>query len=178
MKFRIEDIPPEGREEQYIWEENELADRLGLEKKRIFRFVSPITIRLRLSRSGSSILMKSRISAKTEWLCARCLETFAMDLTSEFTTSLKPKPPDFHIPEDIELTREDLETEFYEGDEIEVSYLVKDQILLTLPQKAVCREECRGLCPRCGKNLNREVCHCKEDTVDPRLAPLKSFRVH
>jgi uncharacterized protein len=178
LKFRIEDIPPEGRQEQYTWEEKELADRLAVEKTRSFRFLSPITIDLHLSCGGSAIVMKSRISAKAEWLCARCLDPFVSNLSSEFTTTLKPKPSNFEMPEEVELRREDLETEFYDGEEVEVTHLVQDQILLTLPQKAVCREECRGLCPRCGKNLNREVCHCKEEAVDPRLAPLKSFRVH
>ncbi len=178
MKFRIEDIPPEGRQGQYTWEETELTDRLAVEKTRMFHFISPIVIDLRLSRAGSTVVMKSRVSAKAEWLCARCLDPFVMNLSSEFTTTLKPKPANFELPEEVELTREDLETEFYEGEEVDVTHLVKDQILLTLPQKAVCREECRGLCPRCGKNLNREVCTCKEEAVDPRLAPLKSFRVH
>ncbi len=178
MKFRIEDIPPEGREEQYTWEEKELADRLTVDKARIYQFVGPIGIRLRLSRSGGSVSMKSRIAAKVKWLCARCLDPFEMDLVSEFKTTLKPRPANFDLPEEVELTREDLETEFYDGEEIEVSYLVQDQILLTLPQKAVCREDCRGLCPRCGKNLNREVCSCKEEAVDSRFAALKSFRVH
>ena len=178
MRFRIEDIPPEGREEIYALEESELAERLGREQSRSFRFVSPISVRLKLSRSGSTIVMKSRIAARVEWTCARCLDPFSIDLGSEFTTTLKPKPPNFVLPEEVELSREDLETDYYEGEEIEVTPFVKDQILLTLPQKAVCREECRGLCPRCGKNLNREVCLCKDDSVDPRLAPLKSFRVH
>ncbi len=178
MKFRIEDIPPEGREDQYTWEEKELADRLSVETARLFEFIGPIGIRLRLSRSGSSVLMKSRISARVKWLCARCLDPFEMDLASEFKTTLKPKPANLELSEEVELTREDLETEFYDGEEVEVSHLVKDQILLTLPQKAVCRDDCRGLCARCGKNLNREVCSCREEAVDPRFAALKSFRIH
>ncbi len=178
MKFRIEDIPPEGRAEEHSVDESQLAERLAAETVRSFRFSSPIGVSLKLSRSGGVVLVKSRIAARVEWVCARCLDSFFMDLTSEFTTTWKPRPPNFSLPDEVELSREDLETEFYQGDEIDVTPLVQDQILLTLPQKAICREECRGLCPRCGKNLNREVCQCREEEMDPRLAPLKNFRGH
>ena len=178
MKFRIEDIPPEGRAEEHFLEESQLAERLAAETVRSFRFSSPIGVHLKVTRSGRVFLVKSRIAARMEWICARCLDSFFMDLASEFTTTWKPRPENFSLPEEVELNREDLATEFYEGEEIDVTSFVQDQILLTLPQKAICREECRGLCPRCGKNLNREVCQCREEEIDPRLAPLKSFRVH
>jgi uncharacterized protein len=110
-------------------------------------------------------------------ICARCLEPFARTLTSQFQLSLKPKP-DFAPPEEVELTREDLETDFYEGEEIDLSPLVQDQALLTIPPKLVCREDCLGLCPGCGKNINRDACQCPERKVDPRLEALRNFRVH
>jgi uncharacterized protein len=178
LKFRIEDIPAEGREESFSEDERILNERLGGETIHtgIF-FHAPIQARVHLSRSGRVILVKSRIEAKVHCICARCLEPFPLTLTSEFQTSLKPKlhlPP----PEEVELSREDLETEFYEGDEIDVSPLVQDQVLLTLPPKVVCQENCRGLCQRCGKNLNRQTCQCPEQGGDPRFDVLKSYRVH
>ncbi|MDI6755060.1 MAG: DUF177 domain-containing protein [Thermodesulfobacteriota bacterium] len=176
MKFRVEDISGEGREENFIQDENWMEERLAGETKRPFHFTGPIKIHLKLSRSGRVILLRSRIEVRVEWICARCLEPFLRTLTSEFTTSLKPKP-DFPLPEEVELSREDLETDFYQGGEINVAPLVQDQILLTLPPKAICGEECRGLCPKCGNNLNQEGCQCSGELVDPRLEPLKSFRV-
>jgi len=98
-------------------------------------------------------------------------------LTSEFTIRLKPKP-DSPLMQEVELNREDLETEFYEGEEVDVAPLVQDQILLTLPAKAICDEECRGLCPKCGHNQNRGTCQCLVEVIDPRFEPLRNFRVH
>jgi uncharacterized protein len=93
--------------------------------------------------------------------------------------SLRPRPdPRLAPPEEIELSREDLETDFYDGEEVDLSPLIQDQVLLTLPPKVICREDCRGLCQRCGRNLNREACQCVGAEVDPQLAPLKHFRVH
>jgi len=175
MQFRLEDIPKEGREATFYQGENWLDERLRREE-RTFRFISPITVHLILSKLGNNILVKSRMETKVEWPCARCLEIFSLNLTSEYTTILKPKPG-FSLPGEVELTREDVETEFYEGEEIDLTSLVQDQVLLALPQKALCREECQGLCPRCGKNLNREVCECAVGFVDPRFEVLRKVEL-
>ncbi len=176
MKFRLEDIPPEGVEATFSQDEGWLDERLKAEEKRTFRFISPIAVHLNLSKSGRVVQVKSRIETNMQWLCSRCLETFSMVLTSQYSTTLKPRP-DFPPAEEVELTREDLETDFYSGEEIDLTPLVQDQVLLALPQKAVCREECRGLCPRCGKNLNREVCGCPSEFTDPRFEVLKNIKV-
>jgi len=123
------------------------------------------------------VLVQSHIEAQVTCVCARCLEPFPLHLSSGYQTSLKPKP-EIPFPEEIELSREDLETDYYEGEEIDLTPLVQDQVLLTLPPKTLCREECRGLCPQCGKNLNRESCSCAQRAVDPRFMVLRNFRVH
>jgi uncharacterized protein len=176
MKFRLEDIPKEGIEATFSQHEGWLDERLRVEEKRTFRFISPIAVHLNLSKLGGVVQVKSRIETKVQCLCARCLETFSMVLTSQYGTTFKPRP-DFPPDEEVELTREDLETDFYNGEEIDLTSLVQDQVLLALPQKAVCREECRGLCPRCGKNLNREVCSCPSGFMDPRFEALKNIKV-
>jgi uncharacterized protein len=177
MKFRLEDIPEEGLEASFSEGEDWIDERLQAEGKRLFRIIGPIRVHLRLARSGRMIQVKSRLEAAAELPCARCLEPFSLALHSEFGTVLKPRP-DFPFAEERELKREDLESDFYEGEEINLTSFVQDQVLLTLPQKALCREECRGLCPQCGKNLNREVCQCPTGLMDPRFQALKNLKVH
>lgn len=176
MKFRLEDIPAEGLEANFSEAEDWLEERLRADEKRLFRIIGPIRVHLRLSKSGRMIHVKSRVETGVELLCARCLEPFFRGLNSEFSTVLKPRP-NFPLAEERELNREDLESDFYEGEEVNLTSFVQDQVLLTLPQKAVCREECRGLCPRCGKNLNREVCQCPTALIDPRFQALKNLKV-
>jgi uncharacterized protein len=176
MKFRLEDIPAEGLEANFSEAEDWLDERLRADEKRLFRIIGPIRVHLRLSKSGRMIHVKSRVETGVELLCARCLEPFFRGLNSEFSTVLKPRP-NFPLAEEYELNREDLESDFYEGEEVNLTSFVQDQVLLTLPQKAVCREECRGLCPRCGKNLNREVCQCPTALMDPRFQALKNLKV-
>jgi uncharacterized protein len=180
LLIRVEDIPEQGKQESFLEDEGPLNERLGEETANSgLHFSGPVQVRVNLSRSGRVVLVKSRVEARVKCICARCLDPFALTLTSEIQASLKPKPdPRLAAPEEVELSREDLETDFYEGEEVNLSPLVQDQVLLTLPPKVICREDCRGLCQRCGKNLNRETCQCSGAEVDPRLASLKNFRVH
>jgi uncharacterized protein len=178
--FRVEDIPPQGKQESFQEEQGPLNERLGGETSNSGLFFSdPVRVRVNLSRSGKIILVKSAIEARVKCTCARCLDPFTLTLSSEIRFSLKPRPdPNLASAEEVELTRDDVETDFYEGEDVDVSPLIQDQALLTLPSKVICREDCRGLCPHCGKNLNRETCQCRSSEIDPRLASLKNFRVH
>lgn len=180
MVIRVEDIPVQGKHQSFLEDEGPLNERLGGEATDSgLQFAGPVQVWMTLSRSGRVILVKSRIEARVKCVCARCLDPFTLTLHSEIQTSLKPKPdPRLASSEEIELSREDLQTDFYEEEVVDLSPLVQDQVLLTLPPKVVCQEECRGLCPRCGKNLNRGTCQCQGAEVDPRLASLKDFRVH
>lgn len=177
MKFRLEDISQEGQEAVFNENEEWLEDRLAHETFRFFYFVAPIKLHLHLRRSGRIVILMSKLEFTVKWVCARCLDSFVRNMKAEFTTTLRPKP-DRPLAPEMELTREDLETEFYEGEEIDLTNLLQDQVLLTLPPKVLCKEDCRGLCPKCGKNLNREVCQCADKDLDPRWAALKSFRAH
>jgi uncharacterized protein len=177
---RVEDIPPQGKQESFQEEEGPLNERLGGETANSgLHFADPVQARVNLSRSGEVILVKSAIEARVKCTCARCLDPFSLTLSSEIRFSLRPKPdPNLASPEEAELTRDDAETNYYEGEAVDLTPLIQDQALLTLPPKVICREDCRGLCPRCGKNLNRENCQCLGSETDPRLEPLKNFRVH
>ncbi len=178
MKFKLEDIPPEGREESFSEDEKTLNERLGGETTRSYiRFAAPLEVRVRIFRSGTMVTVQSRVEAQAKATCARCLESFSLTLRSEYPITLRPKPMS-PPPDEVELTRQDLETDFYDGEEVDVSPLVQDQVLLAIPPKLICREDCRGLCPCCGKNLNRETCDCPTKAVDPRLEVLKNFRIH
>jgi len=178
--IRVEDIPPQGKQESFQEEAGPLNERLGGDPSNSgLYFSDPVQVRVNLSRSGKVILVKSGIEARVKCNCARCLDPFTLTLSSEIWFSLNPKPdPNLAYPEEVELTREDVQTDYYEGEEVDLSPLIQDQALLTLPFKVICREDCRGLCPRCGKNLNLESCQCLGSEIDPRLAPLKNFRVH
>jgi uncharacterized protein len=75
-----------------------------------------------------------------------------------------------------EVAADELDMDFYTGDELDIQTLINEQIVLALPMKPLCREECRGLCPECGTNFNIASCECRPAWVDPRLAVLDQLR--
>jgi uncharacterized protein len=79
--------------------------------------------------------------------------------------------------EEVELSDRDVVVGYYEGDRLDLGEVVREQVLLGLPLKPLCREDCHGLCPRCGKNRNAGACGCKpeEEAGDPRLEPLRKL---
>jgi uncharacterized protein len=83
---------------------------------------------------------------------------------------------DHRLAGEIELQERDTEIAFFSGDFIEVADIVREQILLSLPMKPICQEQCQGLCPHCGKNRNLDACNCESVLVDPRLVKLLKIK--
>jgi uncharacterized protein len=79
--------------------------------------------------------------------------------------------------DDDNLRAEDLEFSLYEGTEVDLSPLIREQVLLALPTRPLCEDDCRGLCPHCGVNLNRTTCECRVENLDPRLEAIRSLKL-
>jgi uncharacterized protein len=84
-------------------------------------------------------------------------------------------PQDLHggDPQEVELTADRIGLVFFRGDEIDFKDAVQEQVVLALPYKPLCRETCRGLCPRCGADLNTETCSCTSEPAASPFAVLK-----
>jgi uncharacterized protein len=133
-----------------------------------FTFIKPLSINIRLVNTGKSITAVGRVKTSMELICDRCAEPFVFNLDSSFEIDFCKKRPLQHIQE---LTPEDLKTAYFDGEQLNLIEEVRQQIILSIPMKPICEEECRGLCPTCGKNLNKERCNCSE-TKDLRFAKL------
>ena len=72
---------------------------------------------------------------------------------------------------------DDVDHETYRGDEVDLDDYLRGLIAVSLPVKVVCGEDCKGLCPKCGANLNRETCDCEKQWEDPRFAVLKKLKI-
>lgn len=115
------------------------------------------------------------LTTRIEMLCARCLEPIEQDVASNFDLLYRPLGTDAG-KEEISVTAAEAEISYYKGDGIELEDVIREQVLLALPLKLICREDCKGLCPHCGKNLNVEQCSCSEPIEDPRWSALKDIR--
>lgn len=112
---------------------------------------------------------------RVEVSCARCLEPVARDLAGDFDLLYRPLGVDAG-PHQRSVHEGDTEIGYYQGEGIELQDILREQVLLAVPIKAVCREDCKGLCPHCGKNLNVESCQCEEERSDPRWNALKDIK--
>jgi len=103
--------------------------------------------------------------------CSRCLEAVPWRVDEEFSVEYR-RPVSLPLEEDQGLAADDLDVAFLDDDVLDLSELAAEQILLALPMRVVCDESCRGLCPRCGANRNRDgACDC-EPEIDPRWRAL------
>jgi len=121
------------------------------------------------------IRLRGRLSAGIELQCARCLEPVPQEITREFELLYRPLGADAGRDE-LSVTDAEAEIGYYEGEGLLLEDVLREQVLLALPLKVTCRADCKGLCPHCGKNLNREQCSCVVPAEDPRWAALKDIR--
>jgi uncharacterized protein len=121
------------------------------------------------------IRLKGKVSAGLELQCARCLEPVRQDVKREFELLYRPLGADAGKDE-LSVTDAEAEIGYYQGEGILLEDVLREQVLLALPLKITCREECKGLCPHCGKNLNQEQCSCATPEEDPRWEALKEIR--
>jgi uncharacterized protein len=173
MKLRVDQITPEAAECTLCSPVDEINRRLASGEVRDFRFVSPLDVHLSYYRAGDDLYFSGGLDGVVEGMCARCLEPFSFRIDSPFELVLTPEVKAASVEE---LSAEDLALSFYSGDEIDLAPLISEQAILALPSRALCREDCRGLCPQCGANRNDESCSCETTHADPRLAVLRTLR--
>lgn len=171
--FDIECIP---EEEGLIVDTRESGSSFNIDSEDAVLEQSAL-IQGELTRIGMEILWKGTLETEATLKCSRCLESFHSDLKSNLSTSFVPTPVDSEPEGERELNPGDIDVEYYSGNEINLAQGVYDQILLSLPMARLCKEDCKGICPQCGINLNNESCSCELDgDVDPRLTVLKSLK--
>ena len=129
-------------------------------------------VELRMERDGAEVFVTGEIGAAVSQACGRCLEPVPVTVTAVLDVRLAPRPA---TADSVELAADDLDVDFYDKDEIDVSVLIETETTLALPMKPLCREGCLGLCPVCGGNRNLVQCDCQQRAPDPRLAALKDL---
>jgi uncharacterized protein len=130
------------------------------------------SVALEVQPDGNEVLVTGRLKATVEQTCGRCLESFTARVDAPVDVRLVPKPAGH---DSVELGADDLDVDFYENDELDVTRVVANETTLALPMKPLCREDCRGLCPVCGGNRNTTPCTCDSRPPDPRLAALRDL---
>ena len=164
MIIRVSDLPPEG---------------LDVRDARQFStapYADPSwrldAVSLHVEPDESDIVVQGDIEATVPQTCGRCLEPFPTSVAVPIDVRLTPRPAG---RDDVELGADDLDTDFYANDELDLGALIQTETTLALPMRPLCRDDCRGLCPVCGVNKNLTTCECRERQPDPRLAVLSQW---
>lgn len=174
MRFHIHDVDESPKELVYQEPTTDLNRAFERGPVHDYEFPRSARIHLRYYRSGHELFFSGRALADVVGECARCLEQFPFTLDVPFSFVLVPRTAptgsDSLVTDDVDLGS-------YQGHEVDLSPLLRDQIILALPTQALCSLDCRGLCAVCGANLNRGDCACQKTGGDARFAVLRKYRV-
>ena len=171
MLIEVSKVPKKGLFVKHSFSPSEL----GLVRNGEFSLKKPAPAKLEIVVKGRRCEIKGEVSFELELICSRCLEEFPFLSSSSFELVYLPRD-EMPTEPDLELTPNDLKVSFYQDDEIDLSEVVREQIILAIPMKPICSPNCKGLCPMCGANLNQAPCNCQREAIDPRLAPLKDLK--
>jgi uncharacterized protein len=123
----------------------------------------------------ADIRLRGMFSGTFQIPCARCVEPVETPLSAEFDLIFRPGGVDTEAPE-RSITAPETEIGYYEGDSLALEDVLREQVLLSLPVRSLCKPECKGLCPRCGANRNLQPCSCDVGPSDPRWEALAGLR--
>jgi uncharacterized protein len=156
--------------------ENELNVSVSALDREPLVSLSPLRIQGDVRRIEGGYALNARLTYEGQLECSRCLAAYPFREDETFSLVLSPRP--HASAEEIELEGADLDVSFYDENEpaIELAPIVEERVQISLPMKPLCRPDCRGLCARCGKDLNLGACDCTGETVDPRWEALRALR--
>jgi uncharacterized protein len=169
-------IPPEGLDL-----DEPLDDKaLHLEGETEFRLAAPGRVQCKVDLvDGTTVHIRGRMSGRIGLECGRCLEGYELPVDQELDLFYLPRAQGRpqEQEEEVELTDHEVVVGYYDGERLDLAEVLREQIFLGLPLRRLCREDCRGRCASCGRNLNQGACTCPPaaEPEDARLAPLRKL---
>jgi uncharacterized protein len=186
MRVNIDEIKEAGLRRS--WDvAREATDEMVAGDQAGYRARGPLHVDATLEKIERRVLVDAHGKAELTVPCGRCLSPVSVDLPVDFELTLVPREEyaddargerdDSRSPVSGSFDPVDAEEDVYTGKVIDLDPLVREQLVLALPAYPVCREDCKGLCPVCGTNLNERECGCDRHVPDPRLAGLKNLKL-
>ena len=170
MLIRIDDITDGGlkieTQKSATWVTN--IPEIVNETKEL-RLKKDIDISCNVTKVLKEISVNGLIQFGIRTQCSRCLKDVELDLNTDIKLTLTPK-------DEVDDNAEGIDHEVYEGESIDLSNYFREQIAMNLPYRVVCNESCKGLCSKCGKDLNIEICDCEKSLNDSAFAVLKGIK--
>jgi len=180
MKVEIHRIPSSGLDLEFEEQPDRFASVKELMDEGECGFVGPLAIALQVTPMPDMIRVQGRFTTTIRQACARCLEPFEQPLESRFVLDYSKAIPDELNRDDgetVELTAQQIGMIHYQGDEVDFSDAVQEQIVLAIPYHPLCSDACKGLCTQCGQNLNQRGCSCSDQDAGGPFDVLKNLKL-
>lgn len=175
MKIKVGNIPEEGLEFRFYREGESFVQLLPGKEKTDFS-LHGVEVTGHAAKVRQTVSLRVKVKTAMDMECSRCLEPVTAPVVAEFTCTFVPAGSKIGEGDPSRLD-EDLDVGYYQDDIIDLEPQVLEQVVLQVPFKPLCREDCKGLCPHCGANLNTDACQCERGTFGHPLAALKNFKV-
>jgi uncharacterized protein len=161
MRYNLTEVLTSGKEEKII---KTLPIKVITFGNSNYKISDGITINISLSKiSDKEVLLEGNIAGMLLLSCDRCNEPVNFNYDTNFSKEIKL--------DDVDNIQED----YIDGYNLDLEKFILNEIYINFPMKVLCNEDCKGICKKCGTNLNIQSCKCEDDNIDPRLAGLKDL---
>lgn len=171
MQIEVEKLSERGEEFERIYS----LDEFSLEDEDA-QLASNVRVSGHVSRKRGEVSLRGSIDTAVELRCDRCLAPVAQPVKIDFKAELGTDETSATETESTGLQDAEMDFSIYEGGAINLDEIVREQILLALPARHLCSDDCLGLCPTCGANLNERACDCERHEIDPRWSALAELK--
>jgi uncharacterized protein len=169
MRIEFENLEGKKGDFAHVYQPDELNpidERVNL--------TEPAAVTGKVRLSGNEVFVNGHIDTRARVECDRCLQPVELPVNTDFALEYI-SGAEYESTEVAELTEAEMSVSVFDGRAIDVDEIVKEQILLTVPTRMLCREDCKGICPECGTDRNTGECDCVTKDIDPRWAVLKNL---
>ena len=177
MKIRVDEIKDKVIDLSAVEEVAAFPELAALQESGECLFLGPLRVQLNVVREYDHIRAHGCVATTVRLGCSRCLSEYDAEIGTPFTVFYLRATAGTSQDEEVELTEEDLVSTSYSGDEIDFAREISAQVLMEIPVKPLCKEDCKGLCPVCGADLNEAECGCKDESSSFKFGGLKNLKL-
>jgi uncharacterized protein len=138
------------------------------------KLTAPATVNGKIRLAGNEVFVNGHVDTRAQVECDRCLKLIELPVNADFELEYITGS-EYESSAVAELTEAEMSVAVFDGEALDVDEIVKEQILLAVPTRMLCREDCKGICPQCGVDKNTGECNCETKEIDPRWAALKNL---
>ena len=170
MRIELENLEGGKREFAHVYN----PDDLNPVDERV-KLTAPATVNGKIRLAGNEVFVNGHVDTRAQVECDRCLKSIELPVSADFELEYITGS-EYESSAVAELTEAEMAVAVFDGEALDVDEIVKEQILLAVPTRMLCREDCEGICPQCGVDRNTGECNCEMKEIDPRWAALKNLK--